>query len=437
MNFKEAMQYVDGLSRFGMHLGLERISALLDKLDNPQNDLRFVHVAGTNGKGSVSSMLSNCLTKEGYTTGLFISPYVLCFRERMQVNGEMITEEDFAACATQVCRCADEMAAELASPTQFELETAIAFVYYKRRNCNIVCLEVGLGGRFDSTNCIPAPILQVITAIRLDHTKILGDSIEQIAFEKAGIIKGGETVLYPIQDAAARAVVERVCQERGSILRVPRVDDLKILHDDWKAGSFSYDGQCYQKSLAGFVQFYNGITVIEAVYALRRAGLAISDSALRHGIEQTQFAARMERLSEQPLVILDGSHNPDGASALADTLQRLAPRPITLLMGVLDDKDYAKILTILAPHAKNLFALTPDTPRALPAVILAQQAQSVGLDAVAYTDAKRAVFDALAQLGDDGILVACGSLYLASELRPILLAVQDSTEKQILQGVQT
>lgn len=339
MNYEEALCYLASLSRFGMHLGLSRIAALLDKLGNPQEDLTFVHIAGTNGKGSVSSMLAKILTHSGRRTGLFLSPYVLCFRERMQIDGQMISEEEFAAHASLARHWVDALAAAGESPTQFELETAIAFLWYRQRGCAIVCLEVGLGGRFDASNVIAPPALQIITAIGLDHTAILGDSIEKIAFEKAGIIKGGSTILYPLQEAAAYAVVQAKCDAVGSQLISPNLAALHIHCEHWLKGSFSYEGLLYRKSLPGAVQVYNCLTVIEAAKQLQRQGHVLTAEDIRFGIEHTSIPARMELLSRTPLVILDGAHNPDGARALEATLQDLAPRPIILLMGLLADKD--------------------------------------------------------------------------------------------------
>lgn len=434
MNYEEAMRYVNGLSRFGMNLGLSRMTALLEKLGNPQNQLRFIHIAGTNGKGSTSTMLSNMLIHSGYCTGLFISPYVLCFRERMQVNGEMISEEEFSECASLVCQHADEVAAEFESPTQFELETAIAFVWYQKKRCDLVCLEVGLGGRFDATNVIPCSLLQVITSIGLDHTAILGDHLAQIAFEKAGIIKGGTTVLYPLQDPEVVSVIEKKCREVGGALCLPDLNQLHILRDDWLEGEFCYDGITYRKSLPGTVQIYNCITAIEAAKQLRKQGLSLKDVDIRYGIERTKIPARMELLSRSPLVILDGSHNPDGARALESTLKELSTRPITLLMGVLDDKDYTQILKTLAPYAKHLIAVTPDSPRALSAKEFAQQAKKYCSQVSYFEDVAEAIHATVAELPADEVLVICGSLYLASAARPLLLKELETEGDRVPSG---
>lgn len=421
MNYAQSLLYVEGLARFGMRLGLSRITALLEKLGNPQKTLRFVHVAGTNGKGSVSTMLANTLQRSAYRTGLFISPYVLCFRERIQINGDMISEDAFAACASRVRDCIEQMALPPDdAPTQFEFETAVALCWYAQMQCDIVCLEVGLGGRFDSTNVIPPPLLQIITAIGLDHTDILGETLAQITFEKAGIIKGGATVLYPIQDPAVQTVIETICRERGSTLRQADLAQLQIMDDGSFTGAFSYRQTVYHKSLPGGVQVYNALTVITAVETLRTLGLTIPDDALQYGIENTQFPARMELLSEAPFVLLDGAHNPDGARALAAALSARSGRRITLMMGVLQDKNYAEILRILMPHVQHFVALSPDNPRALPAQTLAELAQAHCPSVRFYTDNALAVQEVIQSLDAMDALVVCGSLYLASTVRPLL-----------------
>lgn len=421
MTYQEAMSYVNGLSRFGMQLGLERIAALLQKMGNPQNELRFVHIAGTNGKGSVSTMLSHILSHSGYRTGLFISPYVLCFRERMQINGQMISEEDFADCAAFVIRCVEALPDQAESPTQFELETAIAFEWYKRKSCDFVCLEVGLGGRFDSTNSIPPPVLQIITAIGLDHTAVLGDSIDKIAFEKAGIIKGGCTVVYPVQEEAALRVLEAKCAETGSQLLQADLSQLCILKDHWLESEFSYKGVTYHKSLPGRIQVYNCLTVLTAAQALQEQGYAICETDIRFGLEHTQFPARMELLSKRPLILLDGAHNPAGAEALADSLRDLSSRRITLMMGVLEDKDYEQIVRILGTFATHFLAVTPDSPRALPAQKLQACAAAICPQSESYEEIESGLNAALQGLGEEDVLVVCGSLYLASTVRPLLL----------------
>jgi len=421
MKYKEALTKLNARSKFGIILGLERISTLLERMGNPQNKLKFIHIAGTNGKGSTTTMLSNILQHSGYRTGLFISPFVLCFREVMQINGEMISETEFAECADFVFRCADNMAEICEYPTQFELETAIAFEWYQRKKCDIVCIEVGLGGRFDSTNIIHAPILQIITSISLDHTAILGDTIEKIAYEKAGIIKGGTTILYPLQRDEAVTVVKNKCKETNSLFVQPDLNQLTITKDHWLEAEFKYDGIPYRKSLPGKFQIYNCITVITAAEQLKKMGFNINDSDIMFGIENTYFPARMEVLSKEPLIILDGSHNPDGALALEQSLKELFPRPITMLMGVLADKEYHVILKSVGKYVEKFIAVTPNNPRALPGKDLCEEAKKVCKNTVYFEQLQEAVQTTLAELTSDSVFIICGSLYLAAEIRPLVL----------------
>lgn len=421
MNYGETLDYIASFSLFGSKLGLERLTELLERMGNPHNALKFIHVAGTNGKGSTTTMLSNILRHAGYRTGLYISPYVLCFRERMQLDGEMISEDELAACATYVRTFVDEMAAKGESPTEFEVETAMAFEWYKRRGCEIVCLEVGLGGRFDATNVIAPPELQVITSISLDHVAILGDTVAKIAYEKAGIIKGGAAVIYPLMDEDAVPVLMEQCARTGSTLIQPNANAVTVLSEGLMGTDFMYGEARLHVSLPGHFQIYNTLTVVEAARQLKNQGWRVTEDDISYGVAHTWFPARMEVLSEQPLAILDGAHNPSGTLALEEMLVALAPRPITVIMGMLADKDYETALASIARHAARFIAVTPPNPRALPASELAKCAAKYCAD-VCWRDAlSRALDLAVDSLPEDGALIMCGSLYLAADLRPIAL----------------
>lgn len=420
MNYEEALTLLHSSSVFGIRLGLERLQLLLNEMDNPQNHLQFVHIAGTNGKGSTSTMLSVMLSKSGYRTGLFISPYVLCFRERMQIDGQMISEEDFADCATFVFRCMEKLDCE--PLTQFEIETAIALEWYRRKQCDIVCLEVGLGGRFDATNVIPQALVQVITAINLDHTSVLGDNIQQVAFEKAGIIKGGITVSYPLQDEKALSILQERCRQTNSELRLPDLSKMHIIDDAVFDTLFSFDGTLYHKSLAGQFQILNCITAIEAAHALKEQGISITDNAIGYGIENAFIPARMERISTNPLIILDGSHNPHSAKALQEAMTHLPTQNLTLIMAVMSDKEYETIVSMLAPLAKHFIAVSIDNPRALSHIQLAKTAERYCSNVSSYENIKDALEAVMPTLTSQDSLLVCGSLYFASEARPLLLS---------------
>lgn len=420
MNYEEALGKLYSYEKFGMHLGLERIEALLFALGNPEKSLKFIHIAGTNGKGSTTMMLANTLKYSGYTVGMFTSPFVLEFRERLQINGEMIEKEDFALYATEVFTAMESLG-EI-RPTIFEVEVAIAFLYFKCRACDYVCLEVGLGGRFDATNVIEKPILQIITSIGLDHCDILGDSLAKIAYEKAGIIKGGHTISYPLQDASVVEVLCSVSAEKGGTFSLVDSNSLEIEDKSWLCTKFSYLGKSYEKSLPGKIQCYNAVTVIESVNYLRQVGITIPEEALFYGLSHSYMPARMEVLQENPLIILDGSHNPDGARALEDTLKTMGDRNITVVFGVLEDKKYEEMLAVFGKYAKKLITVTPDNPRALDALKLEKIAKDYVKDVTAAENAKKAVEMALATLyNKEEVLVLCGSLYLASTLRPLLV----------------
>ena len=418
---EQAMEYLNSLAVFGIKPGLERLTYLLDKMGNPQKKLKFIHIAGTNGKGSTSVMTANILQMGSYKTGLYISPYVLCFRECMQINGDMISKKELTECAMYVKKYADAMLFDFESPTQYEVETAIAFEWFMRQNCDVVCLEVGLGGRFDATNVIDKPLLQVITAISLDHTAILGDTIEKIAFEKAGIIKGATTILYPLQDKVVEQVIKKRCHEENSELIIPDISKIEISDNSWMKNSFSYKGVNIEKSLSGLFQIYNAVTVYEMIQALNKKGFAISKESVYEGIKNTFFPARMEIISQKPLVILDGAHNPSGIAALETTLKYFKDKKINIMMGMLADKNYEAALGVIAPYASNFIAVTPPNSRALSGLTLSESASKHCKNVLYKDDFKDAVIYALQKTGAKDVLIICGSLYLASAIRPILI----------------
>ena len=346
MNYTQALTYLKSLEERGINLGLTRIEKLLSKMGNPQKALKFVHIAGTNGKGSTSTLLANMLICSGYKVGLFTSPTVLTYRERIQLNNTPIEKDSLAKCTTFVKEIVDSIKDPAEVPTLFEVETAIAFEFFKREKCALVCLEVGLGGTLDSTNIIKAPLLQIITSISLDHTNILGSTIEEIAKEKAGIIKGNTTIAYPLMNSKALDFIKNKCIETTSVLIQPSIKDLEIINDDFFDFTFKYKNETYKKSLLGEFQIYNCLTAITAASELKKLGFAITPLAIKKSIETTTLPARTELISKNPLVILDGAHNVEGAKALEQTILNFSKEEITLIIGVLKDKDYKQILTV-------------------------------------------------------------------------------------------
>lgn len=421
MQYQEALNYIHARARFGSRPGLGPIGKMLGLLGNPQEKLRVVHVAGTNGKGSTAAMTAAVLRAAGFKTGLTISPYVVDFCERIQIDGEFISQEDLAEEMTLLQPFADQVE-EL---TEFELITAAAYDYFFRKNCDVVVAEVGLGGRFDATNVIQKPIVSVITPIGLDHTEILGDTIEQIAFEKCGIIKPGVPVVTsPEQDTDALAVILEQCAQKGCTLEQPTINAAEEVRLGLDGARFVYRDVEIHLPLLGKHQIANALTALKAAELAARlcGGHALPMQAAREGLSKVRFPARMEIVCKNPLTILDGAHNPHGARALAQSLSLLEGKPITAVMGVLADKDSTAALKALAPHFRRLICVTPENPRALDGHELAARADALGLTASAAHSAQEAWELASAVAASEkGAVVICGSLYLAGQMRKVIL----------------
>ena len=370
MDYQEALAYIDGVAWFGSRPGLSRVTELLHRLGDPQNRLKFVHIAGTNGKGSCAAMLASVLKTAGYKTGLFTSPYLFRFNERMQINGREIDNDILADVVTRVSIPAEIMEDH---PTEFELMTAAAMLWYAEEGCDIVVLEVGLGGRFDATNVISRPEVSVIMNIGLDHTKILGDTVEKIAAEKAGIIKAGcPCVLYQQSDSVTQVIRQR-CGEVGAELHIADFSAIKTEFDSLEGQVFTYKGEAYAIPLLGAHQLKNAAVVIETAETLRRRGWKLPHEDVEHGLYAVSWPARFEVVSDGPCFVVDGGHNPQCAQTVAENLKKYFPgcRRV-LLIGVLADKDYRSLADILAPEADEFVCVTPNSDRALPAEELAQ-----------------------------------------------------------------
>ena len=416
MTYKEALEYIHSVTWMGSRPGLSRIAELCEKMNNPQNSLRFVHVAGTNGKGSFSCMLSEVLREAGYRVGLFTSPFIKEFNERIRINGENIADEDLADVTEYVRGFADTME-DL--PTEFELITAIALEYFRRQNCDIVVLEVGMGGRLDSTNVINTPILSVITEISLDHTGMLGDTVEAIAAEKAGIIKTGVPVMFSGTDTRARAVIANTAQRMGCVITYPAYDTLWVEQSSIEGSTFTYEGKSgYTISLAGLYQPRNAAAVICAVEALRREGYAISDEALRTGLACARWSARFELLRRNPVIIYDGGHNPGGVSVSFGSVARYFPNTkCTVLTGIMADKDYAETVEISAPYIARAFTVTPNVPRALNGEAYADTYRAHGVEATSCESIESGVAAAIEDARREGRpLIIFGSLYMYADI---------------------
>ena len=413
MTGQEAADLVHQRAWVGQRPGLDRIRRLLGRLGDPQEKLKFVHIAGSNGKGSTAAMLASVLTAAGLKTGLYTSPHLWRFHERFQVDGVPISDAGLADITAQVLEAAED-------ETEFELMTALGMVCFLRSGCDIVVLETGLGGRLDSTNIIPAPEAAVVTNVGLEHTELLGDTAEQIAAEKAGIIKQGcEAVLYG-QSQGVRAVVEDVCRRLEVPLTVTAPP--RMLSAGPEGQTFTYLGAGpYHISLLGEYQVSNAAVVLETVNVLRRRGWAISEDALNRGLSQARWPGRMELARRSPDVLLDGGHNPQCMEALARSLQALYPgKKLIFLTGVLADKNWTAMMEQLLPLAKEFYTITPDSPRAKSAADLAAWLESRGGRAVPCETVRDGLDQALAAAGPQDAVCACGSLYMIGEARRLL-----------------
>ena len=416
MTYEEALKYIHSVNWVGSKLGLERTRELLGKLGDPHKKLKFVHIAGTNGKGSTAAMLASILEKAGYRTGLYTSPFINRFNERMQVNGEQIPDDTLAELTLRIQPYADAMED---APTEFELITALAMEYFLRENCDIVVLEVGMGGELDSTNVIGVPEAAVIAAMGLDHVKELGPAMADIARAKAGIIKAGGAVVSYGGNPEADEVFAQVCRERGASLRRPDFSRIAPGAFDLDGQSFSYgDWADLRIPLAGRYQLNNAAVVLETVEALRERGWQISGEAVRQGMASARWPARVEVLRRDPVFIVDGGHNPHGIQATAESLQRLFPgRKITFVTGVMADKDVESILGLIVPLAEQFFTVRPENPRAMKAEELARRIRALGAKATPCESVADGVARAVEAEGQDGVACALGSLYMSGEVR--------------------
>ena len=421
MTYEEALQKINSRLRFGIKPGLERIEALCKKLGDPQKKPRFVHVAGTNGKGTTCTLIASVLTAAGYRTGLYTSPYVLDFRERFRIDGEMIPEAELIEEVKRVSPVADKLEAAGDTVTEFEFITALAFDWFAQRDCDFVVLEVGLGGRFDATNVIDTPEAAAIASISLDHTAILGDTYAKIAFEKAGIIKkGGDVVLYPVQDPSVFETIESACNERGAHLHIPDEKNMQVNGTALTGTALTWRGLPLTLPFTGAHQVHNAATALTVLDVLREKHANITDEALQKGFASAYIPARMEILSQKPLALLDGGHNPGCAFALHEVLKtHLSGRHITAIMGMMADKDSMRYLELTAPHFERIITVQPQNPRSLSAEALADEAKHFCKDVQPAQSMKDAIEKAT--VSGDEVLVICGSFFLASEIRDLAI----------------
>lgn len=419
MTGQEAVDLIHREAWTGRKPGLSRTIELLDKVGDPHERLKYVHITGTNGKGSTAAMVASVLTASGLKTGLSTSPHLWRFHERFQVDGMPIPDEALGRIAERVISAGKGMKD---SATEFELMTAVGMLYFQEAGCDIVVLEVGLGGRLDSTNVIPAPEAAVITNIGLEHTAELGNTRALIAREKSGIIKAGCSAVLYHQSREVEEVVEKACREQNVPLTITRPDELEVLSSGLEGQTFRYRGKGpYHISLLGEHQLFNAAVALETVWELAQRGWNIPGEAVSKGLSRTVWPARLELVRRSPDVILDGGHNPQCMEALSRALRGLYPeKKLIFLTGVLADKDYPTMVGEMLPLAKQFFTITPDSDRAMPAPELTEYLRGRGAEAASCETTREGVERALAAAGPEDVVCACGSLYMIGEVRHLL-----------------
>lgn len=427
MKYTEALDYINDKNKYGSRLGLASIGKLLELLDNPQEDLKFIHIAGTNGKGSTSSYLAHCIKEAGYDVGLFTSPYLERFNERIQINGMDIPDEALGRITSLVKVAADKMVEEgLDHPTTFEIITAIAFIYFKEENPDYVVLEVGLGGRYDSTNIISHSLASVITTIAIDHVVELGDTLDKIAYQKAGIIKEkGLVISYP-QKEDAKNVIEEVAREMDAELYFSTVDGVKVIEETDYGSIFNYyyDGEELintKISMIGEYQIYNASLAITTLMVLRKKGLIdITNEEILNGLLKTKWKGRLEVLKRNPTFLIDGAHNLQGVKHLKKALELFDYENLILGIGILKDKDVNHMIETLVPMAHKVITTEVDMPRKLDAYDLAEKVKKYHKEVFVEKNIKSAIEKSFEIAGENDLIVFGGSLYLIGEVRTLV-----------------
>ena len=424
MNYQECIHYLEEEVGFGSVPGLERIKCLCERLGNPQQKLSVIHIAGTNGKGSAVAMLSSILKEAGYRVGTYTSPHLEKYNERFLINGKEISDEDFAREITLMKNICEELAAEgKAVPTLFEIVTGVAFHYFAEQKVDVLILEVGLGGRYDATNIVAEPLLSLIMSISIDHTDFLGDSIEKIAAEKAGIIKKNCPVVLYSQDEIVYNMVKDAADRMDAPFYCLNDAEIDVASQTLEGSVFSVKNKSMslekvELPLLGSYQISNCVTVLEACRVLKKRGLQLSEEAVRRGLKNAHWAGRMEICRKEPLVILDGAHNEDGIHQLAKSLSvYFREKKVTLILGVLGDKEYHKMAEHILPHADSVILTEPHSERKLDVFTLARSISNHNGTIYTEKEIEDAYEKALSLTPAEGIILCCGSLYMIGAMR--------------------
>lgn len=413
MNYQESLEYIKSLQALGSKPGLSRVTELARLMGNPQNELKIIHVTGTNGKGSSCAMIESVLIKSGYKIGKFSSPWIEKINEYVSVSGEPLSDADFAKALSEAADFADKMTDH---PTEFEVITVAAYNWFKKQKCDIVIIETGMGGVGDATNIIEKPILSVITNVAMDHTGFLGETLEEIAENKAGIIKEKVPILFGGEDEKALKVIENIANEKKAELFT--TDKPDVIKSDIYGSTFEYRGLELKIPLAGEYQPQNAVTAFDTLDILASLGFEISDEDIISGFADVKWKGRFEILQKDPLFIFDGGHNIHGILYAALSIKKYFGEKVNVLTGVMADKKYARMADILSPLAQNVFTVTPDNPRALDAEKYAEVFRGKGIDAIACESVADGVKKALElSKKENRPLIAIGSLYMYKDVK--------------------
>lgn len=419
MDFSMAMNYIDEKNKLGIVPGLDGIYELLRRLDNPQDKVKCLHIAGTNGKGSIFSFMENILLEEGYKVGRYISPTIFTYLERFQINQEIIAEDDFTRLISKIAACVKEMEADgFMSPTAFEIETALTFLYFYENNVDYALIECGMGGELDATNVIKKPVASVMASISMDHMQFLGDTIEKIAKTKAGIIKSDSMLVSYPQEESVCSVLKSECENKTATYACVNIDDVTILSQALEQTEFLYKQEKYAIRLIGDYQIYNAATAILLCEKLneKASGTMIKTESIKRGLMKTYWPGRMSKIHEKPLIYVDGAHNEKAWLELYTAVNKyFTNKQIIYIIGVLRDKEYTKMVDILAPTMKEAITVTPANKRGLEKECLAKLISEHGVPAVTACDCEDALTVAMGKASSDDVILVCGSLSFISE----------------------